>query len=122
LIVTSTARRARRTAQLVARTLDYPKDLIRLDDALYLASPEAILAVIAQQDETVERLLLVGHNPGLTDLANRLLPELCLDNLPTAGIVAIDSDTGMWAQMALTPCRLTYFDFPKNLDAPVTGG
>ena len=47
-------------------------------------------AVVAALGEEQSCVLLVAHNPGLTELANQLLPALGLDNLPTAGIVGID--------------------------------
>lgn len=117
LIVASPARRARHTAQLVARALDYPEDSVRLDPALYLATPEEILAVIAAQPDTVQRLLIVGHNPGMTELANQLLPTLGLANLPTTGVVVVDCDTDRWTDVGAVHRALARYDYPKNPDA-----
>ncbi len=78
LVLSSPALRARRTAALVSRPLDYPVERIRLDATLYLAAPEEILAVVAVQADAVDCLLVVGHNPGLTELTNLLLPDLDL--------------------------------------------
>lgn len=114
LVITSHAERALRTATIVARALEYPRDRIRVLPKLYLAAPADILAVVAAQDPQVECLLLIGHNPGLTDLTNRLLPELALDNLPTAGVVAIDFDTDDWSDAVRTAGRLAFYDYPKN--------
>ena len=62
----------------------------------------------------MECLLLIGHNPGLTDLTNRLLPALALDNLPTAGVVAIDFDADDWSKAVQSRGRLAFYDYPKN--------
>jgi phosphohistidine phosphatase len=56
----------------------------------------------------------VGHNPGFTELANELVPDLCLANLPTAGVVAIALDIAIWSDITDTTGRLRYFDYPKN--------
>jgi phosphohistidine phosphatase len=114
LVLSSPALRARRTATLVARALDYHDDAIRLDARLYLATPMEILAVVAEQADTLDCLVVVGHNPGFTELTNLLLPELELANLPTAGTVVVDCATDRWAEIRSVQRRLVYFDYPKN--------
>jgi phosphohistidine phosphatase len=118
LILASHAARAQRTAELVASALGLGPKQRRTDERLYLASPDAILGVVAAQDDACACLLLVGHNPGLTELVNRLLPDLALDNLPTSGVVAIDLATTRWKDAARAGARLAYYDYPKN-PAPV---
>jgi phosphohistidine phosphatase len=114
LVLSSPALRARRTASLVARALDYADDAIELDATLYLAAPAEILAVVAKKPDAVHCLLVVGHNPGLTELTNLLLPELELANLPTAGTVVVDCATERWAEVGNAQRRLVYYDYPKN--------
>jgi len=117
LVLSSPALRARSTARLVAQVIDYPADAIRLEASLYLAAPEEILAVVAAQADAVDCLLVVGHNPGLTELTNLLLPELELANLPTAGTVVVDCATERWAEVRNAQRRLVYYDYPKNATA-----
>ncbi len=120
LIMSSPALRARRTATLVARALDYLEKGIKVDARLYLATPVEILAVVAEQEDAVDYLLLVGHNPGLTELANLLLPELELANLPTAGTVVIDCATERWAELRKAERHLVCYDYPKNAGSAAT--
>ena len=120
LVLSSPALRARRTATLVARALEYPDDAIRLDPTLYLATPEEILAVVAEQADAVDCLLVVGHNPGLTELTNLLLPTLNLANLPTAGTVVLDCATERWAEVRAAQRHLVYYDYPKSSGASAT--
>jgi phosphohistidine phosphatase len=120
LLLTSSAKRARRTAKLVARELDYPVERLQEAESLYLATPGAILDVVAAQSDGAACILLVGHNPGLTELVNELLPGLGLDNLPTGGVVAIDLDVARWSEVRGARGRLAYYDFPKNDGAAVT--
>lgn len=116
LILTSHAVRARATAKIIARALGYPAEFLHVERGLYLASPEGILAVVAAQDDRFGDVLLVGHNPGLTELVNLLLPDFELDNLPTSAVAAIDFETDRWADLDRAPRRLAFYDFPKNTE------
>lgn len=114
LILSSPAVRARQTAERVAAALKYPAEDIRYESAIYLARPGELLDVLAGINDGIDDLVLVGHNPGLTELANMMLPELALHNLPTAGAVAIDADVTSWRHIDAGPFRLRLYDFPKN--------
>jgi phosphohistidine phosphatase len=114
LIITSPAVRAVTTARSIADALGYPFEFVQREADLYLASPQAILEVVATQDDNFNNVLLVGHNPGLTDIINELLPNLRLDNLPTAGIVCLDSEAETWADIAKANLELVFYDYPKN--------
>ena len=121
LILTSPAVRALKTAQLVADALDYRRESIGLEQRLYLAQPAAIAEIIAAQSAAVETLLVVGHNPGLSELVNDLLPTFDVDDLPTAAIVGLDYAAATdWAHLVGATPTLTYYDFPKSSSAPVT--
>jgi phosphohistidine phosphatase len=117
-IIASPAERALRTAQLVAAEWGYAVERIASDQRLYLAEPHEILTVIGAQHSDVTTLLIVGHNPGLTELAHGLLPGLDVDDLPTGGIVALDSSTERWAAIGDAQPTLVYYDYPKNSAPP----
>ena len=117
LIISSAAVRARRTAKLVAEALKYPAESLQIEKELYLATAEKILELVCSQDDDVPDLLIVGHNPDLTKLINRLLPELSMDNLPTSGVVAIDFNTKKWSETAEVDAELVFYDFPKNSES-----
>jgi phosphohistidine phosphatase len=114
LLLTSTARRARETADYLAAALDIPSSGIRADRGIYLASPAELLAILARLDDSLESVVLVGHNPGFTELANRLLPSLRLDNLPTAAVVAVDCDTVRWRDIESASRTLRFYETPKK--------
>lgn len=121
LILTSPAARALRTAQLVAETIDYARDAIALDRRLYLAEPAATVDIIAAQNDATKTLIVVGHNPGLTELVHRLLPTFEVDDLPTCAVVGLDYvDAVGWHGIASASAELSYYDYPKNMRAPVT--
>ncbi len=114
LIISSSAVRARRTAKLVAEALKYPDNSVQIEKKLYLATADKILELIRRQEDNFCDLLLIGHNPGLTDLVNRLLPALGMDNLPTSGIVAMDFKTKQWSEITAIAAELVFYDYPKN--------
>ena len=71
LIVASSAKRAATTAELVALELSLDSD-IRYTEQLYLAEPDAYITLARQLDDGIETLLMVGHNPGIQELVERL--------------------------------------------------
>lgn len=114
LIVSSPAVRAKQTAQIIADCLGYPREFLQYASALYLASPGTLLAAAAAQNDQHTDVFLVAHNPGLLELTRQLLPGWSYDNLPTAGVVAVDFDTDHWAEIVTTPARSVFYDYPKN--------
>lgn len=121
LIISSSAVRARRTAKIVAEALEYPAESLQIESDLYLATAEKILELVRSQEDNVSDLLVVGHNPGLTELVNRLLPELDLDNLATSGVVAMDFDTTKWSEIDEMYAEFVFYDYPKNRESLAKG-
>ena len=119
LIVSSPAVRAWQTAKTVAHEISYPKEFLQRDDRLYLASVRQILEVLAEQDPGFNSVMLVGHNPGLTDFANRLVPGITA-NLPTAGLVAVEIDSDDWNILGNPACDLVLYDYPKRTPDAIT--
>ncbi len=113
LLLTSPAKRARETARLIARELNYPLEFIQSESELYLATPETILQVVARQDNGFNDVMLFGHNPGITELANRL-GDRNIDNVPTCGMVGIELDVTEWTEIVTADGRTVFFDYPKS--------
>ncbi len=116
LIVTSPATRAWTTARIIAAEISYPIEFLEREDGLYLASLNELLAIIAEQDNEFNNMMIVGHNPGFTELVNVLTNEK-LVNLPTAGIAVIDLPINEWKDvMEVTHGQtgnLKYLSYPK---------
>ncbi len=113
LLLTSPAKRARETARLIARELNYPLEFIQSESELYLATPETILQVVARQDDGFNDVMVFGHNPGITELANRL-GDRDIDNVPTCGVVGIELDVQEWAEIVAADGKTVFFDYPKS--------
>ena len=113
LIVSSPAVRAWTTAKVIAQAISYPREFLQKEDRLYLASLDDILDVVVAQDNGFNNLMVVGHNPGLTDFVNFLVPGLT-NNLPTAGVVSVQIDQDNWSLYERPATELLVHDWPKK--------
>lgn len=113
LIVSSPAKRAWTTAKIIAQEISYPREFLQREDSLYLASLEDFLDVLVAQDNNFNSVMLVGHNPGMTEFANYLVPGLT-DNLPTAGVVSVTIDQDHWNLFERPAAELQVHDYPKK--------
>lgn len=100
-IYCSTAMRARRTAELVAEAAGFTGEL-ELHGALYLATPERVVDVLALAPDQHPCVLAVGHNPGLEQLVAVLTGENT--SLPTAALVEIQLDIDRWSDLRPVRC------------------
>jgi phosphohistidine phosphatase len=98
-IISSTAKRALDTASIVANEIAYSIEHIEIKGELFHAWPDEISKVIAQCDDSINNLMVVGHNPGMTIFANQLLKSHRFDNIPTAGLVTISLDINNWQEI-----------------------
>lgn len=110
-IISSTAERAKSTAQLVAKELNTPEETIWLDRDLYHASAHTMISILKKLPESIQTVLLVGHNPGMNELVYLLGGKI--ENLPTAGVFAVKS-SDQWKEFDPRRVDFWFFDFPKN--------
>ena len=113
-MIASPARRALRTAQLLAAQFDYPVADIEIVDGLYEAGTGDWLALIGALPEALECVLAVGHNPTITELANLLCPAARIDNVPTCGVLRLGYGSTPWCAVAGTRPLEWDFDYPKR--------
>jgi phosphohistidine phosphatase len=120
-MLASPAARTVQTARLAAAAFGQPPEAIVIEPRLYLAELATLRTVITAQDSAIESLLLVGHNPGLSELVHELLPAFDVDDLPTGAVVVLEYTAATaWTELEGAAGRLAYYDFPKNLRAPIT--
>ena len=113
LIVSSSAVRALDTARTIAGKLGYPRDRIAVEERLFHAGVAELLQVIRSVDDSVNILMLFGHNPGLTDLANQLGPREIL-NMPTCAVLHLRFQADTWATVGDVPGDEVRYDYPKR--------
>ncbi|MFB3125261.1 MAG: histidine phosphatase family protein [Woeseiaceae bacterium] len=112
LILSSPAERAWTTAKIVAREIGYPAEFLQQEDRLYHASVSSLMKLITEQDTGFNNLMIVGHNPGLTDFANYLSPNLT-DNIPTCGFVSFTIDLEDWNLDRGIETESVIYEYPK---------
>ncbi|RPI65636.1 MAG: histidine phosphatase family protein [Ignavibacteriales bacterium] len=112
LVVASSAIRALETAEVICKEMDFPKEKLIYDKKLYAAGDDDIIRVINSVNDSVENLMIIAHNPGLTDLAN-MLSDKFIDNIPTAGVVELKFDES-WADVRSQCCTFVSFEYPKK--------
>jgi len=113
LIVTSPARRAKKTAKYFKKTFDLGASAFVEDLSLYDASPDDIVAVVRHLDNAKRTVFIFGHNPTLTFLANRF-PGVRIDNVPTCGIFQIKTLVASWDQWSPEVSTFIGFYYPKQ--------
>lgn len=96
LVLTSTAERARTTAELSARESGYPSSVQTLTE-LYLAEPPAYLDALRRFGGDAERVLVVGHNPGIEALIFRLTGAA--EHMPTAALAECELPITSWSEL-----------------------
>lgn len=95
-ILASTARRVRETVEGVAKGSHYRGE-IEFSDQLYLAEPEVYLAMLHALPESIERVMIAGHNPGLEGLLQRLSGQI--ESLPTGSVAYLSLTIRTWEEL-----------------------
>jgi phosphohistidine phosphatase len=112
-VISSPAERAKLTAQYVCEQLPYEEEKLVFEQDIYEASPRTLLRITNELDDKYEKVLLVGHNLGLTHYAE-FLTKTVIGNIPTAGIVSISFEIDSWKMVSEGLGRLDWFIYPKD--------
>lgn len=113
LILSSPARRALSTARSIAEEIGYPGERIQNDERIYEADVETLMDIIHGLNDTVRHAALVGHNPGLTELAHHLTGD-GPGNIPTCGVFHIHFDLDDWQAVWSGSGQSGFYDYPKK--------
>ena len=111
IIISSPALRAKTTAELIAKELNYKKQII-YDANLYEASTNNIFDTIKKIDESNRIVFLIGHNPSLNMFVETLVNFQ--ENIPTCGIIELEVDCELFKDFDATCTKLLSFNFPKE--------
>ena len=114
LMISSPATRAFQTAVLIAKGIGYPEDKIHVERKIYDGYYDRILDLIYATSNEVNSLMIFGHNPTITHLANLFLHP-GVDLLPTTGTICISFDTGQWESIPTVDPVSEFIVFPKML-------
>lgn len=121
LVLVSPSARTRETWTLASAAFRHVPPT-KFDDRIYNAASDRLFGMIAETDKAAA-LLVVGHNPGLHDLARELTATGAVDarealneKLPTSGLVVIDLPIDDWALIHRNAGRLERFVTPRLLE------
>jgi len=113
-IVTSTALRARTTAELMAREMGISMVELVLEDGLYEASVSEVLDVVRSFDDSWASAMIFGHNPTFTSFVNTLT-QSNIGNVPTCGVAQSRAQADRWTDVGRSPASLVEFFLPKKI-------
>ena len=117
-ILCSSARRARDTLTPLMQKLTAPLD-VRIDDDLYGAEPTTILAQIKRIPNSAKSAMVIGHNPGLQDLVEKLtskVPTELEEKFPTAALATIELPAESWRSVKQKSGKLVGYVTPRELE------
>lgn len=112
-IISSPAGRAIKTARMIAREIGCPETEIFETPEIYEASTNDLLELVRRLPDEKRDVMLVGHNPGLTDFANSVL-NAGIKNIPTCGVMRLVFDAQHWRDISPQSAFLLMFDYPKK--------
>ena len=113
-IISSSAVRAMETAKVSAPIINFPKGKIEIMKELYLAELNEIFDVLYAIDDEFDSVMIFGHNPGLTELANAFLDKI-VDNLPTTAVVSVKINNEKWTDISVSEYSTNFIVFPEML-------
>jgi len=114
VIVCSPARRAHATAISFATAMQLPPSGIVEDDRVYAAVTATLIAIIKEWDDTWESVMMVGHNPGMADMA-AVLAGAGVGRVPTCTVMGLGLDVASWGDVA-PGCGSQWFKIaPKSI-------
>ena len=93
-IISSNARRTIETVKILLEKNKWDSEILNVDKELYLASANLLTKKIQSQSESINDLIIVGHNPGLSELSSSILKQSIY--LPTSGCVSLNINLDLW--------------------------
>ncbi len=113
LILSSSALRARQTAEFLTGGSGY-NGYIQYFSSLYMAEPAAYLGALSATPDEIERVMIVGHNPGIEGLMQMLTRRI--EALPASSVVYISIPVRSWKDLTFdVECELIeWFEFTEE--------
>ncbi|MFY7890434.1 MAG: SixA phosphatase family protein [Spirosomataceae bacterium] len=114
LIICSNAERTQMTAQVLSEQLHISDELIRVDNSLYESSPKHYLDAINSLPDSIDTIMMVGHNPSISYLAEYLTHE-DIGSMPTSGVIGMTFGDLSWAEVSKRTANMTFYDSPDSI-------
>lgn len=114
LIISSTAKRAAKTAKALAATNNYEAGRIQWVPALYHCVPQVFSDTIDSLKDPASTIFMVAHNPGITAYLNSLSHHFHTDNMPTCCIAGISATAYNWQDFGTADKDIFLFEYPRQ--------
>lgn len=114
MVISSPAYRALETALIFAEELDFPKKKIKLTESIYFDYTTGdFVEMIQKQDNKFDTILIVGHNPKISEMASQFTHDFH-EELPTCGVAVIEFSEKKWKKINLREGKLSLYIFPDK--------
>lgn len=113
-MLVSSAVRARATAGVFIATWNLPDECVRYDERLYLTDPKHLLALVHELGGDEKHLMLVGHNPGICEFADKLSQDRNIDSMPTCAVFTAKFKLSSWRELEWESGVEAELDYPKK--------
>ena len=111
-LISSTSKRTRLTSKYFIEKIHF--NSISYLDELYHASYSEIIKIISKIENNFNNIMVIGHNPGLTELINHFT-DMRIYNIPTSGIIKVEFKEDKWSKITENKGKIVYKKFPKEL-------
>lgn len=111
-VICSPAKRTRKTLKAAFESAGLKVE-VKFEEGVYLSSAEKLLDLLADLNDSLASVMLVGHNPGLEDLLEGLTGRY--ERFPTATLTELELDIDRWRSLELGCGRIVWLVRPKEL-------
>lgn len=113
LIISSPANRAKTTAHYIAQGVSYDPSKIHIHDSVYHEGTGSLVELVKQLPPAVENVMIFGHNPTMEQAVQFYLQMDVRFDMPTGGMLAIESDQRDWQRFLPPLTRLRWYLIPR---------
>lgn len=114
LILTSHSERTQMTAQVFCEQLGIDNQIVKIVEDLYESSPKHYMDALSKVSEALESVMIVGHNPSISYLAEYLTGEE-IGSMPTCAVVGITFDNLNWIEVLKKTGHIIFYDSPDGI-------
>jgi len=114
LVLCSTAKRAKATAKRLLKEIQYPIEQVVWKEMIYSGNATDLLILISNVEDHFKSVMVIGHNPDMTDLVNFLSREE-IGDMPTCGVFGLAFEVDTWSAIKSERGLKLFYDVPKQL-------
>ena len=108
VLFSSYAKRAEQTANIIAEHIDYPSNNIISKESLYLTSQEEYFDIILEQSSDIHSIMIIGHNPEITNVAQFFVPDFT-SYMQTGACFCFDFETDDWSKIFTAERKVRFY-------------